>query len=104
MRILVLGLASILPAASAAAPAPPASTPVTSTPSVEQPAVLRTPATALPGQKCRRPDVHQAQRDGPPQFKRLDELPDATAYMAVYRTVDGCEEPLTVADYRTGRR
>ena len=99
MRILVLGLASILPAASAAAPAPPSQP-------VDQPAVLRTPVnSALPvGQKCRRADVHQAQRDGPPQLKRLDELPDATAYMAVYRTIDGCEEPMTVVEYRAGRR
>ena len=99
MRILVLGLAAILPAASAAAPAP-------STQPAEQRVVLRTPViTTLPvGQKCRRPNMHEAQRPGPTEFKRLDELPPATAYMAVYRTVDGCEIPMTVTEYRTGRR
>src|SRR5688572_706287 len=36
--------------------------------------------------------------------KRLTELPPAIGYMAVYRTVNGCEVPLTMTDYRTGRR
>ena len=34
------------------------------------------------------------------QPRKLDELPGATAYMAAYRTINGCEVPLTVADYR----
>lgn len=36
--------------------------------------------------------------------KKLTELPPATAYMAVYRHVAGCEAPLTMADYRNPRR
>ena len=36
--------------------------------------------------------------------KKLTELPTATAYMAVARTIDGCDVPLTMTEYRTGRR
>ena len=36
--------------------------------------------------------------------KKLTELPPAVGYMAVYRTQDGCEDPMTVVEYRTGRR
>ena len=36
--------------------------------------------------------------------KNLGELPPATGYMAVYRTVNGCEVPMTVVEYRTGRK
>jgi hypothetical protein len=36
--------------------------------------------------------------------RKLDELPPATAYMAVYRRIDGCEAPLTMVDYRNLRR
>jgi len=32
------------------------------------------------------------------------ELPPAVGYMAVYRTVNGCEVPMTIVEYRTGRR
>jgi hypothetical protein len=46
--------------------------------------------------------MREAERRGPAQFRKLDELPDATGYMAVYRTVDGCEVPMTVVEYRQG--
>jgi hypothetical protein len=36
--------------------------------------------------------------------QKLTELPPAIGYMAVHRTVDGCENPLTMVEYRTGRR
>jgi hypothetical protein len=36
--------------------------------------------------------------------RKLTELPPATGYMAVYRTIDGCEAPLTVVEYRQGSR
>ena len=95
MRLLVLALAAALPAASAAAPAPDRSDPWV------QP-VRTVPAEAA---KCRKADVHQADRRAPVQFKKLNELPPAVGYMAVYRTIDGCEEPLTVVEYRSfGRR
>ena len=32
--------------------------------------------------------------------KKLTELPPATAFMAVYRHIGGCEAPLTMARYR----
>jgi hypothetical protein len=34
----------------------------------------------------------------------LTDLPPAKGYMAVYRTVEGCEDPLTMVEYRTGER
>ena len=36
--------------------------------------------------------------------RKLTELPPATAYMAVYRVVAGCEVPLTMTEYRNPRR
>jgi hypothetical protein len=45
-----------------------------------------------------------AYRGGPLTPKKLTELPSATAYMAVYRKIDGCEAPLTMVDYRNPRR
>jgi hypothetical protein len=44
--------------------------------------------------------AYQGDRMAP---KRLTELPPAVGYMAVYRTVDGCEVPMTVVEYRSRR-
>jgi hypothetical protein len=63
----------------------------------------------MPGNldKCRASRAHLA--DGraawigePLEPKKLDELPKGTAYMAVYRTINGCEVPLSVVEYRRG--
>lgn len=43
-------------------------------------------------------------RGAPLAPRKLTELPPATGYMAVYRTINGCEAPLTVADYRRTER
>lgn len=64
-------------------------------------------AAADPAKACREPASHFAEavskwRDEPAVPKKLTELPPATGYMAVYRTVDGCEEPMTIVEYRTG--
>jgi hypothetical protein len=77
------------------------------------------PATALaagphtpgarPASHCPRITSYFADRNGlyrgqPLMPKKLTELPPATAYMAVYRHIGGCEAPLTMADYRNPRR
>ena len=36
--------------------------------------------------------------------KKLNELPRAVTYMAVYRKIGGCEVPLTLSDYRSPKR
>jgi hypothetical protein len=36
--------------------------------------------------------------------RKLTELPPATGYMAVYRTIGGCNAPLTVVEYRRAPR
>jgi len=36
--------------------------------------------------------------------KKLNELPPATGYMAVYRHIGGCEVPLTMVEYRSPKR
>ena len=66
-------------------------------------AVVR--AQPLPIDQCRSATAHVA--DGrakwigePVRPRKLDELPAGTAYMAVYRTINGCEEPMTVVEYR----
>ena len=58
---------------------------------------------------CPRTTSYLAERTGvyrgqPLMPKKLTELPPATAYMAVYRHIGGCEAPLTMAGYRNPRR
>lgn len=36
--------------------------------------------------------------------RKLNQLPPGSTYMAVYRRIGGCEEPLTMVEYRTLRR
>ena len=99
MRVLaiLLTLSISVPAASAG-PAPAAAP----APAVERPDPLKVGS-------CRRATRHHAgkgaiHRGGPTVPRKLDELPPATAFMAVYRTINGCEVPMTVVEYRTGRR
>jgi hypothetical protein len=44
------------------------------------------------------------QRGKPLTPKKLTELPPGKGYMAVYRTVNGCEYPMTMVEYRTQGR
>jgi hypothetical protein len=61
-------------------------------------------STPLPINKCGPTRAHLAEADsafrGPLRPRKLGELPPATAYMAVFRTVDGCVQPMTVVEYR----
>jgi len=43
-------------------------------------------------------------RAEPLRPQKLTQLPPGTAYMAVYRQIGGCEDPLTMADYRNPRQ
>jgi hypothetical protein len=65
------------------------------------------PAITSTGSNCRKTTSYRADgtlawRDKPVTPKRLTELPPAESYKAVYRTVNGCEEPMTVAEYQRG--
>ena len=56
---------------------------------------------------CRKVTSYHAQRGSawrgdPVTPRKLTELPPAESYKAVYRTVNGCEEPMTVAEYQRG--
>ncbi len=59
---------------------------------------------------CPRTTSHLADQAGvyrrgePLVPRKLTELPPATAYMAVYRVIDGCEAPLTMVEYRGVKR
>ena len=84
MRILLVAAAALIAPASAAAPPAP---------------TTQVDAKA----KCRTSSVHQASpfnRADPVRPRKLGELPPATGYKAVYRTIDGCEVPMTVAEYQ----
>ena len=111
MRILVLGLAFILPAASAAAPAP------APTGSAPEGLALQTPLASpfRPGpmplvdpnagarEDCPPISRYHAQRREPrPDAQKLNELPMADHYKAAYRLIDGCEAPI-VASFGAGR-
>ena len=97
MRVpaILLALSISAPAASAGpAPAP--------APAVERP-------HAQTAAKCPRTTSHYADkrsmyRGQPMTPKKLNELPPAIGFMAVYRTINGCEVPMTIVEYRTGRR
>jgi hypothetical protein len=99
MRVsaIVLALAISAPA-PAAGPAP-----------AQAAATAQTAASAQKADNCPRTTSHFAGKGAtyqgaPLAPKKLGELPPAVGYMAVYRTVDGCEIPMTVTEYRTGRR
>jgi len=88
MRILLVAAAAMIAPASTAAP-----------PAPTEP----TAAQTKPKAECRTSSVHQASpfnRADPVQPRNLNELPPATGYKAVYRTIDGCEVPLTVVEYQ----
>lgn len=66
-------------------------------------------AVAGTGDDCRRANSYVARnglewRGDRLTPRKLTELPQAVGYMAVYREIDGCEVPMTVVEYRTGRR
>ena len=101
MRFLFLAAAVLLSQASAAAPGG-------SDAGIAAPVVVK-PGSSETGE-CRkassyRADTDLAWRDEPPAPRKLTELPGGHAYMAVYRTVNGCEVPMSVVEYRnSGRR
>jgi hypothetical protein len=62
------------------------------------------PASPASSAECPRTTAHIAvDRDGKLQPRKLNELPPANAYKAVYRRVGGCEVPVVVR-YGVGRR
>ena len=63
------------------------------------------PATAAPS-ACARTTSHFALDPTKPLMpQKLTQLPPGRGYMAVYRTIGGCEYPMTMVEYRTqGRR
>jgi len=48
--------------------------------------------------------VYAWQRGKSVKPRKLNELPPGRGYMAVYRTVGGCEMPMTMTEYRQGGR
>ena len=73
-----------------------------------------TAATPISGQgasnpNCPRTSSYLAEQSGvlrskPPAPRKLNDLPKGTAFMAVFRHINGCEAPLTMVDYRNSRR
>lgn len=99
MRLLfpVLALPLLVPAATSA------QTPART---LESPQSTARPIAAT-GSNCRKATSYRAQgglawRDEPVTPRKLTDLPPAESYKAVYRTVNGCEEPMTVAEYQRG--
>ena len=62
-------------------------------------------SAARPTRDCIRTQPHLAvdRPTGRLAPRKLTELPPATAYMAVYRRIGGCDAPLTMANYRRYR-
>jgi hypothetical protein len=78
MRLFLIAGMSLLAAQASAAPAP------------------KQPVEARPTAECKRTTVHHAQRGQPVTPRKLNELPPADLYAAMYRTVNGCEVPLVL--------
>ena len=96
MRFLLLAAAALLPQASAAASGEADGPPVAQ--SVAKP-------EATKSGECRKVTSYKAEsdlvwRDQRVAPKQLTELPPGTGYMAAYRTINGCEAPMTVVEYR----
>lgn len=99
MRLLfpVLALPLLVPAATSAQ---------TPAPAIQSPQ-NNARAMAATNSNCRKPTSYHAEigsawRGDPVTPRKLAELPPAESYKAVYRTVNGCEEPMTVAEYQRG--
>lgn len=73
--------------------------------SAASPVIIGVPQSPLRGDpQCPQTAAQQAaQRDRKPAPRRLDRLPAANAYSAVYRLVNGCEVPVVVR-YDVGKR
>ena len=61
------------------------------------------------GAKCQRTSMHVADQIGAYRGKsltpqKLNQLPPAVTFMAVYRQIGGCDAPLTLTDYRGRHR
>ena len=92
MRLLFLSMFALIPVAlPAATPFQVRDTPVFN-PNASQPA--NCPATSR---------YEAAKRGKTPQAKKLNQLPAADAYKAVYRKIGGCEVPIVV-QYGIGGR
>jgi hypothetical protein len=92
VRLLAVALVAFIPASPALAAAIPARDMPVVNPRDGQPS--NCPATSR----------YEASRKGKtPQAQKLNELPDADMYMAVYRKIDRCEAPLIVKFGVTGR-
>ena len=89
MRLLSLALLLIIAAPSAAEPVK----------APKAPEAANCPRTT--SHLARDGSAYRGDRVAP---KKLNELPPAIGYMAVYRTVNGCEAPMTMVEYRSGRR
>ena len=59
---------------------------------------------AAPANCPRTTSIYAWQRGKSVKPQKLNELPPARGYMAVYRRVGGCEMPMTVTEYRQGGR
>ena len=99
MRLVfpVLALPLLVPAATSAE---------TPAPAVRSPHNAPRPFAATHS-NCRNTTSHHAEqgsawRGQPVAPRKLTDLPPAESYKAVYRTVNGCEEPMTVAEYQRG--
>ena len=91
MRLFVVALLATIPAAASAVD------------------LRNAPQTmgALPraSADCPRTASYYAYHEGKPlKPRKLTELPPAIGYMAVYRTINGCDAPLTMVEYRSSRR
>ena len=102
MRLLILASAAILPAGSAAAPGPNA---VQAAPSQPGNSLTQQTRVISPVPSTCKQIGSVAEGDRRLQGRRLNELPPAQTYMAVYRTDEnGCLDPMLASELQRPRR
>ena len=104
MRFLLLLAAALAIPASAATPAEVAGPSSATSPAAD--IRIFKPGLQLPSCPPTAAEVvaRQVENGRSPELHKLTELPPATAYMAVERVIDQCDAPLTMIEYRSGRR
>ena len=98
MRLLILIPAALLPGASVAAPQVIDSTPRAQV--IGDMPVIN-PSASVSGKCPPTSRYHAMQRNKAPDAQKLNELPAADMYKAVYRRIGGCEVP-SIAGYGVG--
>ena len=110
MRALLLTALMAIPASAASVPLfsqPTGTVPVMVTPPADKGHINPNRSAALaqcPPTAAQMAADRARKQGGGELFRKLTDLPPGQTFMAVYRLKDGCEDPMTMVEYRNGKR